>query len=151
MVKGNLLLLAILVSFPMTITQALQIPSLTSQRIPQIALHMATSVRSSATSNLNQLERQIVTLGRKGQTDQAVSLYHSTSKPTIRLLNSAIDACSRAKPVRLEQAFQLLEQGISEKRLKPNVFTFGSLVSACARVNQADQALELLRSMEVSK
>jgi pentatricopeptide repeat protein len=96
------------------------------------------------------LDREIVSLGRRGLTDEALAVYHAVPAPTIRLLNSAIDACSRARPARLEEAFSLLKEGIDTKKLKPNVFTFGSLVSTCSRARQARRAIQVLRSMEVS-
>jgi len=99
---------------------------------------------------MGELEREIVRLGRRGNTDEALNLYHSISRPSLRVLNGAIDACSRARPTRLEQAFDLLKEGTNLKKLKPNVFTFGSLMSACARARKADRAIKLLRSMEKS-
>jgi pentatricopeptide repeat protein len=96
------------------------------------------------------IEREVSRLGKSGRTDEAISLYHSASRPKIRLLNGAIDACSRARPPRLEQAFELLTDGVENKSLQPNVFTFGSLISACARARNADLAMKVLRSMEVS-
>jgi pentatricopeptide repeat protein len=96
------------------------------------------------------LERDIVSLGKSGHTDDALGIYFSVSKPSIRMLNGAIDACSRARPPRLEQAFDLLADGLRKKNLKPNVFTFGALVSACSRARKADLAIDVLRSMEVS-
>jgi pentatricopeptide repeat domain-containing protein 1 len=93
-------------------------------------------------------ERLIVSLGRSGRTDQALQLYQSLDKPTIRQLNACIDACARARPVRLDQAFQLLQQTQTEKSsLIPNVYTFGALMSACARAGQVDAALKLLHQM----
>ena len=97
------------------------------------------------------LEREVVNLGKSGQTDEALELYNSVLRPSIRLLNGAIDACSRARPPRLEQAFDLLTDAVREKNLRPNVFTFGSLVSACSRARKADLAIKVLRSMEVSR
>jgi pentatricopeptide repeat protein len=96
-----------------------------------------------------EIEREVSHLGKSGQTDEAISLYNSVSRPSIRLLNGAIDACSRARPPRLSQAFELLTDGVENKNLKPNVFTFGSLISACARSRNANLAMKVLRSMEV--
>ena len=97
------------------------------------------------------LEREVVILGKSGLTDEALEIYNSVPRPSIRLLNGAIDACSRARPPRLEQAFDLLTDAVREKNLCPNVFTFGSLVSACSRARNADLAIKVLRSMEVSR
>jgi pentatricopeptide repeat protein len=106
-------------------------------------------VSSEITSPLD-LEREVVVLGKSGQTDEALEIYNSVPRPSIRLLNGAIDACSRARPPRLQQAFDLLTDAVREKNLRPNVFTFGSLVSACSRARKADLAIKVLRSMEVS-
>merc|ERR1712176_915825 len=95
-----------------------------------------------------EIDREIVRLGRRGSTDEALDLYYSISRPSLRVLNSAIDACSRARPTRIEKAFELFAEGIHTKNLKPNVFTFGSLMSTCARARKADRAINLLRSME---
>ena len=105
---------------------------------------------SSRVGSPLELERDIVSLGKSGHTDEALEIYYSVSQPSIRLLNGAIDACSRARPPRLEQAFDLLTDGLRRKNLKPNVFTFGALVSACSRARKADLAIDVLRSMEVS-
>jgi pentatricopeptide repeat protein len=96
------------------------------------------------------LEKEIVFLGRKGKTEDALTLYYSVEKPTVRLMNSAIDACSRARPTRLKLALEIFEAGVKEKNLKPNVFTFGALMNACNRARNSDQAMALLQSMQVS-
>lgn len=94
------------------------------------------------------MERDIVSWGKRGKTDAALDMYHSVEMPTIRLMNGAIDACARARPTRIDQAFQILQNGVDQKQLKPNVFTFGALMSACARARRADRALQLLASMQ---
>mmetsp|Transcript_20907 Transcript_20907/g.29515 ORF Transcript_20907/g.29515 Transcript_20907/m.29515 type:complete len:797 (+) Transcript_20907:176-2566(+) len=104
--------------------------------------------RSSSMETIVQLERDIVKLGRRGKTDDALQLYKSIEYPTIRQMNGAIDACARARPTRLKEAHDIFHHGIQHFNLKPNVFTFGSLMSACARARQADQALQLLKSMK---
>eukprot|EP00978_Attheya_sp_CCMP212_P023673 scaffold72985_cov52-Attheya_sp.AAC.4 len=85
-------------------------------------------------------------------------------------MNVAIDACARARPTRLKQAFALFHHGLgispvptaaaaaaaaslpvpkkSQPTLSPNVFTFGALMSACARGRDPDRAMTLLRSMK---
>ena len=106
-------------------------------------------VLESTRPNSAKSEKNIVTLGRRGYTDEALTLYKSLERPTVRQMNSAIDACARARPTRVDQAFELLREGISQKKLKPNVFTFGALMSACSRARRADQAIRVLRSMQV--
>jgi pentatricopeptide repeat protein len=94
-----------------------------------------------------ELEQRIVSLGRKGFTDEALNIYDGVSQPTVRLMNSAIDACARARPTRLDKAFHILEE--AETSLQPNVFTFGALMSACARAKRGNKAIALLKSMQV--
>ncbi len=101
-------------------------------------------------TNFRELEKTIVHLGRSGKTEEALSLYLSMEKPTIRLMNSAIDACSRAKPTRLQQAFEIFQSGVQDHGLAPNVFTFGALMSVCNRDRNSNQALALLTTMKVS-
>ena len=112
--------------------------------------------------NCKSMEREIVSLGRKGKTDEALFLYyelydtsvqHEIKKKeihsTTRLMNAAIDACARAHPPRMEEAFDIFDYAVNvDKRLSPNVFTFGALMSACARARDADRAVQLLEEME---
>jgi pentatricopeptide repeat protein len=95
------------------------------------------------------LDKEIVRLGRSGKTSDALELYSSIDRPSIRNLNSAIDACSRARPTRLEKAKEIFQAGVQEKNLQPNVFTFGALMNACLRARNGGQAMTLLRSMQV--
>lgn len=88
----------------------------------------------------------MVELGRRGLTDEALAIYYDTPKPTIRLMNGAIDACARARPTRLEEAFKILKN--APDNIEPNVFTFGALMSACTRARRGDRARTLLKSMQ---
>lgn len=104
----------------------------------------------TSSPNLRDIEQQIAMLGRSGKTDEALSIYHQVERPTIRLMNTAIDACSRAKPTRLEEAFDIFQAGVDKYGLKPNVFTFGVLMNACNRDRNGTKALALLNTMKVS-
>ena len=104
------------------------------------------TVPSSQTRNI---EKKIVRLGRSGKTDEALALYYNVDKPSTRLVNSAIDACSRSRPTRMEEAFEILENAVEEKGLRPNVFTFGALMNVCNRAGNSDKAIGLMRSFEV--
>ncbi|CAB9499881.1 Pentatricopeptide repeat-containing protein [Seminavis robusta] len=97
-------------------------------------------------NNKRLVEQSIVQLGRKGLTDEALAVYYEQPAPTLRIMNGAIDACARARPTRLDKAFQILQE--QETRLRPNVFTFGALMSACARARKGDKARALLKSMQ---
>eukprot|EP00581_Thalassiosira_minuscula_P005923 CAMPEP_0183748252 /NCGR_PEP_ID=MMETSP0737-20130205/67677_1 /TAXON_ID=385413 /ORGANISM="Thalassiosira miniscula, Strain CCMP1093" /LENGTH=418 /DNA_ID=CAMNT_0025983971 /DNA_START=634 /DNA_END=1886 /DNA_ORIENTATION=- len=88
--------------------------------------------------------------------------YLSASKlrPTTRLMNAAIDACSRSQPpARQIRAFRIFDEATSPVNsadgskkpggaLSPNVFTFGSLLACCARNGDVDASVELLRMLE---
>ena len=91
-----------------------------------------------------QVEREIVKLGRRGRIDQALQVYYSIDQPVIRQVNAIIDACSRCRPVRLDLAFEILDNS----PVPPNVYTFGSLMSVCARAGSVHDAVQLLKSME---
>jgi len=111
---------------------------------------VASSSRSmtSPSSKTRGIEKDIVRLGRQGKTNEALSLYYKVQRPSTRLINSAIDACSRARSPRLEEAFTILERAVEEKGIRPNVFTFGSLMNVCNRARNPDEAIRLLRSFE---
>lgn len=123
-----------------------------NQKSSRISAKMATRPvePSSSRTNYRDLDQKIVRLGRSGKTDDALALYNSVERPTVRLMNSAIDACARARPTRLKQAFNIFETGINDMNLRPNVFSFGALMNACNRDRNSYEALSLLRSMEVS-
>mmetsp|Transcript_45924 Transcript_45924/g.96431 ORF Transcript_45924/g.96431 Transcript_45924/m.96431 type:complete len:370 (-) Transcript_45924:98-1207(-) len=88
--------------------------------------------------------------------------YLSASKlrPTTRLMNAAIDACSRSQPpARQIRAFRIFDEATSPVNsadgskkpggaLSPNVFTFGSLLACCARNGDVDASVELLHMLE---
>jgi len=128
-------------------------PSLSTQRKPLTSLSMAATTTPKASRNPNRLsnadlDRKIVGLGRKGKTDEALAVFESIERPNIRIINGAIDACARARPTRLKKAFEIFEQATSGNSIKPNVFTFGSLMNACNRARNVDKAITTLRSME---
>ena len=111
----------------------------------------ALKTSSSSYNKLKEIEQEIVRLGRSGNTKDALTIYFQVRRPTVRIMNAAIDACSRSRETRLDQAFDIFQDGIKNKKLQPNVFTFGALMNACSRARDADRALQLLRSMGVSK
>eukprot|EP00529_Nitzschia_sp_RCC80_P000233 CAMPEP_0113493024 /NCGR_PEP_ID=MMETSP0014_2-20120614/28377_1 /TAXON_ID=2857 /ORGANISM="Nitzschia sp." /LENGTH=865 /DNA_ID=CAMNT_0000386871 /DNA_START=122 /DNA_END=2719 /DNA_ORIENTATION=+ /assembly_acc=CAM_ASM_000159 len=164
---------------PISSSQPLQLPPSSSR------LQMVASARSRSRSNSNSKSsssngdtgKKIVQLGRAGKTDEALSLYQNIKRPTIRHLNSAIDACARARPPRLLTAFKIFHGSFGEggqqqqtqrqkqeeekttgtvadnsngsnKNLRPNVFTFGALMNACNRARDGSRAVQLLGMME---
>jgi hypothetical protein len=113
------------------------------------SLNMVSRSMTSPSSKTRDIEKQIIRLGRSGKTNEALSLYYNVKLPSTRLINSAIDACSRARPTRLEEACTILERAVEEKGIRPNVYTFGLLMNACNRARNSGKALALLRSFEV--
>eukprot|EP00539_Tryblionella_compressa_P021060 CAMPEP_0178891172 /NCGR_PEP_ID=MMETSP0747-20121128/18769_1 /TAXON_ID=913974 /ORGANISM="Nitzschia punctata, Strain CCMP561" /LENGTH=760 /DNA_ID=CAMNT_0020560943 /DNA_START=110 /DNA_END=2392 /DNA_ORIENTATION=- len=134
--------------------------SSSSSSLSSLRMVASSSVDSTSRKTLSypELERRIVKLGRSGKTDDALALYSSVDRPTVRIWNAAIDACARARPTRLEEAFDIFENAAHATTtemdsstatiLKPNVFTFGALMNACSRAGEAKKAVDLLRSME---
>ena len=109
-----------------------------------------TAALSSRRARLNldgltptQIERLIVQAGRKGRTDEALQIFQQLDRPYVRQVNAAIDACARARPVRLDKAFELLQTS----PVPPNVYTFGSLMNACARAGNVERAVAVLNGM----
>ena len=118
-------------------------------------------------SDAKAIERDIARLSRTGRAQDALSLYWSVwemddnnvqtthVKPTTKLMNHAIDACARCRPSPLvSEAFRIFEHAIvggktGQRRLCPNVYTFGALMSVCARVGDVQKCSELLISMKV--
>ena len=105
----------------------------------------------------HQIEQKISSLGKAGKTDEALETYNSLwtqidsspnkVRPNTRHMNVAIDACARARPPRLSQALDIFHNGI-QRGLVPNVFTFGSLLSVCARSRNCEKAIEMLNYMQ---
>jgi pentatricopeptide repeat domain-containing protein 1 len=110
-------------------------------------------------------EKDIVRLGRQRKTDAALQLFESIpSYPTIRQVNAVIDACARARPVRIEKALQILQQFCQstsssslksdvsdsdrlsnhkiEKKLQANVYTFGALMNAISNSGDVNTAVQ---------
>jgi pentatricopeptide repeat domain-containing protein 1 len=133
------------------------------------------------------IERQISLAGRQGRTDDALRLFYSITQPpppkdqhlqppkillpTIRQLNAVIDACARARPVRLTTALEIVntyttatippntnntKQNVvpsspstsAVRKLEPNVYTYGSLMNAISRSGDIDLALQVLQYMQ---
>lgn len=95
-------------------------------------------------NNKNDIEYEISRLGRRGKTDMALELFHSIESPSLRITNTAIDACARAQPVRIDAAYDIYQN----MKIRPNVYTFGSLLNAIRRLGDLDAALQLLSDMQ---
>jgi pentatricopeptide repeat protein len=71
-------------------------------------------------------------------------------------MNHAIDACARSYPPRVDTAFDIFNTAIiggtsGTRRLCPNVYTFGALVSVCGRAGMVDKCTSLIQLMKVSR
>lgn len=128
-----------------------------SSSFPSSRSATAVSNREISSSSATSIERQIVRLGRQGQTDAALKLFETLDHPTVRQVNAVLDACGRARPPRLATALDIFERycgakpspsnNIPKKHtnlLQPNVYTFGSLLSVCARAGDVSRALHFL-------
>jgi len=79
--------------------------------------------------------------------------YGTIAKPNTRLMNRAIDACARASPPLVDEAWTILHHGeeggkLGTRRLCPNIYTFGSLTSVCAKVGDVNKSLEIIKRMK---
>jgi pentatricopeptide repeat domain-containing protein 1 len=147
-----------------------------SQRLPRNRTSGAENVILSAVGGIADVERQISMSGRQGRTDEALQLFYTIPHPTVRQINAAIDACARARPVRLSTVLDILESyttiAVSDitneteaflspsnskviaplpTRLDPNVYTYGALMNAISRLGQVELALQVLNYMKRRK
>lgn len=145
--RGRLVALLVLSVVPIPAIGFIS-PLLRSLGRPSALLLEATPLHTATSVSFHQqnvpIDKQIVKLGRQGLTNAALELYQSLDRPTIRQSNAAMDACARARPVRIEEAFQIL----THLTTPSNVYTFGALMSACARAGDVDRALRLLSKMK---
>jgi pentatricopeptide repeat protein len=139
------------------------LPNQSHEEQNHLHLQQQSSQQQPPPLSASQIESRIVTLGRQGKTLQALNVFEALERPTIRQVNAAIDACARARPApQLERAFDILQTKCSggnkdssrdnNKDMstlpRPNVYTFGSLMSACARAGRVDLCLDLLQTMQ---
>jgi pentatricopeptide repeat domain-containing protein 1 len=68
--------------------------------------------------------------------------------PNSVVYSSAISACARSEPPKPQQALQLLEEAVEEKRLEMSVVGFNAAISACAQAIDWESAIHLLARME---
>ena len=81
--------------------------------------------------------------------------------PTVRLMNYAIDACARARPKPLtDEALNIFaistassskskeNKNQTQQPLIPNVYTFGSLIRAFARIGDVKKCRQILKEMK---
>lgn len=69
-------------------------------------------------------------------------------EPNAVVYSSAIAACARADPPRIDTALNLLREAVDEKELPMSVVGYNSALSACAQAGDWKNAINLLRRME---
>mmetsp|Transcript_29661 Transcript_29661/g.45359 ORF Transcript_29661/g.45359 Transcript_29661/m.45359 type:complete len:697 (+) Transcript_29661:88-2178(+) len=111
--------------------------------------------KSKSINTSRGLSDRLLSLARSGRTDEAIAVYYEAwesdaTRPSTRMMNNAIGACARPYNPRDKEAFEIFHHGI-EKGLKPNVYTFGSLMSAFAKKGNVKQCTSLLQEMEKYK
>lgn len=106
----------------------------------------------------NDISKQILALARSGKTRQAIDLFYTAfddpkyrkgGQINARMMNNAIGACARPFKPLYKEAFDIYNFGM-EKGLRPNVYTFGSLMSVCAKRGDVAQCKSLMKQMRDS-
>ena len=99
------------------------------------------------------ISEQIMTLSRSGRTQDAINLYYNAFNESnkintsTRMMNNAIGACARPfKPLH-DEAFDIFQHGL-EQGIQPNVYTYGSLMSVCAKMGNVKKCRSLLKQMK---
>lgn len=116
----------------------------------------APTVKSSRSKPTKQasddISYRIMSLSRSGRIQEAINLYYdawdpTNKRPNARTMNNAIGACARPSKPLYNEAFGIFQHGI-DKGLKPNVYTFGSLMSVCSKKGDINRCRQLLKQME---
>ena len=99
---------------------------------------------------------RIMKLSRSGRIEDAVNLCYDAfssnndkikSEINTRMMNNAIGACARSYKPLYNEAFDIFQTGL-DYGLTPNVYTFGSLMSVCARTGDVKKCSSLLNQMK---
>ena len=100
------------------------------------------------------IAKQIMTLSRSGKTKDAINLYYNAfgtngkrKDINTRMMNNAIGACARPFKPLYDEAFGIFEHGL-KKGIQPNVYTYGSLMSVCAKMGNVKKCTSLLKQMK---
>ena len=134
---------------------------------------IAPPVRQEGTVSLTEVNHAIIIAGRLGRVDDALEIFNavdgfkpkhkrkpgdSVTKnggfefgPDLMTFNNIIWSAGNAGKFELAKSLftQLLNNDdLREKRLKPNVYTYGSLMHGCVKAKAYKQALEYLDKME---
>jgi pentatricopeptide repeat domain-containing protein 1 len=98
------------------------------------------------------LSYRLLSLSRSGKIKEAVELYYDAwniknVQPSTRTMNNAIGACARSFKPLYNEAFDIFQHGL-DNGLQPNVYTFGSLMSVCAKKGNVQKCTSLLKKMK---
>lgn len=105
-----------------------------------------------AQHQIEDLSYRLLSLSRSGKAAEAIELYYDAwttvnVRPSTRTMNNAIGACARPFKPRQKEAFDIFKHGL-ENGLQPNVYTFGSLMSVCAKQGNVKKCKNLLKEMK---
>lgn len=100
------------------------------------------------------LSYRLLSLSRSGKVKEAINLYYDAWDakgiiPSTRTMNNAIGACARPFKPMYNEAFDIYQHGL-DNGLLPNVYTYGSLMSVCAKKGDVKKCISLLEEMEES-
>ena len=165
--RGLLWTLALLLSeaeaFYVTPWTRIDRPVATSRRTSPTAKTVSMMILEASTRKSKpevDSDQNIVTLGRRGKTDEALAVFKSIEKPTVAMqmkykvqpnnvvYSSAMSACARFDPVDYKLALRLLQEA-SRQNVVMNVVGYNNAaVDACARAGAWEPAIQLLQEME---
>ena len=130
---------------------------LLAQTVNSLTANAANTKQSKPMNSPKQdIAKQIMTLSRSGKTKEAIHLYYNafgtngTRKDiniNTRMMNNAIGACARPFKPLYDEAFGIFEHGL-KKGIQPNVYTYGSLMSVCAKMGNVKKCTSLLKQMK---
>lgn len=100
-------------------------------------------------NGITEINHAIVTAGRLRRIDDAMKIFRSLPTlgftPDLMSYNNAIWCAGNG--ARLDVAKQIYNELLENKRQKPNVYTYGSLMHACAKAKNHQLALKYLNQM----
>ena len=101
-------------------------------------------------SGITEVNHAIITAGRLRRVDDAMTIFRSLPvlgfTPDLMSFNNAIWCAGNGG--RLDLSKTIFNELLDNSRLKPNVYTYGSLLHACAKSKNHQLALKYLRQMD---
>jgi len=100
-------------------------------------------------NGITEVNHAIVSAGRLGRTEDAIEIFRSLKglgfSPDLMSFNNVIWCAGHSG--KLELSKKLFKEMLATTKLKPNVYTYGSLIHACAKAKNYKQALLYLDHM----